>query len=147
MGTGWVLGGLYRVQGSTTHPPREEDPYPAKRARKALQGAWSGGVWVWARDPAAVSQDPPFGPGRSPLVPSLVLGPLIAASWPITARFHHISYKVSQNGQVSPKYVEKASHSPCFQNVVRKSPLEILRFPYFLAFSHKELMGRFDPHP
>ena len=61
------------------------------------------------------------------------------------ARFHDISRKLSQNGQVSPKYVNKAYHSPCFQNAAQKSPLEILRFPFPDAFSHKELMGRFDP--
>ena len=90
----------------------------------------------------------PAGPGRSPAVPSLYLPfpPRKAASWPITARFHDILLKVSQNGQVSTKYVEKACHSPYIQNGVRKSPLEIPRFPYSTAFSHKELMGCFDPH-
>ena len=61
------------------------------------------------------------------------------------ARFKVISLKLSQNGGVSPKYVEKAYHSPCSQNGLRKSPLEILRIPYSAAFSHKELMGHFDP--
>ena len=61
------------------------------------------------------------------------------------ARFHDISQDISQNGQVSPKYVKKASLSPCFQNGLGKSPLDILRFPSGLAFSHKELMGHFEP--
>ena len=39
---------------------------------------------------------------------------------------------------------EKAYVSPCFQNASVKSPLEILRFPFLGAFSHKELMGLFD---
>ena len=61
-----------------------------------------------------------------------------------TARFDLILLKLRQNGVVSPEYVEKACHSPCFQNGRVKSPLEILRFPFSRAFSHKELMGHFD---
>ena len=68
-----------------------------------------------------------------------------AASGPIRARFQVISGKVSQNGGVSPKYVQKAYVSPCFQNAAQKSPLEILRFPFSSAFSHKELMAHFRP--
>ena len=59
------------------------------------------------------------------------------------ARFHDIYCKVSQNREVSSKYVDKACHSPYFQNGSKKSPLEIPRFPYLTAFSHKELMGHF----
>ena len=62
------------------------------------------------------------------------------------ARFDVISQKLSQNRVVSAEYVEKACHSPCFQNRVKKSPLEILRFPFWDAFSHKELMGHFDAY-
>ena len=81
---------------------------------------------------------------------SVPCGPLpgapraIAASWPIRARFDLICLKVSQNRVVSPKYTEKACHSPCIQNGLRKSPLEIPGFPILVAFSHKELMGLFD---
>ena len=68
----------------------------------------------------------------------------IAASWPIRARLRVISPKVSQNGQVSPKSSEKASRSPYFQNGLGKSPLDISRIPFLLAFSHKELMAHFS---
>ena len=88
---------------------------------------------------------PPSGPGRYPAGPSLVQDLANAASWPIRTRYHLFFYKVSQNARVSPKYVEKASHSPCFKNAVGKSPLDFLGFPLLLAFSHKELMGYFDP--
>ena len=60
------------------------------------------------------------------------------------ARFHVISQKLSQNREVSAKYVEKACHSPYIQNGSQKSALDFLRFPLFPAFSHKELMGLFD---
>ena len=61
------------------------------------------------------------------------------------ARFDLILLKLSQNRQVSPKYAQKASHSPYFQNGLKKSPLDFPRFPLLLAFSHKELMGHFRP--
>ena len=94
------------------------------------------GGWT---DPAPT----PPGPGRSCGPPwCRVLGN--AASWPIRARFLLISYKVSQNGGVSPNYVEKAYVSPYFQNGAQKSPLDFLGFPFPVAFSHKELMGGFE---
>ena len=63
------------------------------------------------------------------------------------ARFHDISYKVSQNRGVSPNFAEKACHSPYSQNGLQMSALGILRIPDLPAFSHKELMGHFDPVP
>ena len=81
----------------------------------------------------------PVGPCR----PSLYRTPWNAASGPIRARFHLIFLKVSQNRGVSPKSTEKACHSPCLQNGLKNSPLEIPRFPISLAFSHKELMVPF----
>ena len=60
-----------------------------------------------------------------------------------TARFDLILLKVSQNGIVSPKKLEKACHSPYIQNGPQNSPLGILRIPFSAAFSHKELMGHF----
>ena len=46
---------------------------------------------------------------------------------------------------MSPKSIQKACHSPYFQNGLQKSPLGILGFPFLPAFSHKELIGHFDP--
>ena len=59
------------------------------------------------------------------------------------ARIDLISWKLSLNAEVSPKSVQKASHSPYIQNEVQKSPLQFLRFPFLLAFSHKELLTLF----
>ena len=130
--------------------------YPAARGavpdqrsgpRKACR-AWSGWVWGCGRTrdtgTAAGTVRPTLRARSVPCRPSLVF-PQNAASWPIRARFHLNSTKLSQNGQVSLKYVEKACNSPCFQNGPGKSPLGILGFPFYLAFSHKELMGHFDP--
>ena len=146
--TGWVAGWAIPVHHPPTSQPAllEEDPRSRQRSgpRKA-QGPGVGGL----RGPDVPvfgggdgSWRPPFGPGRSP-GPSLSPGPLKCRLWANKARFDDISWKLSQNRGVSPKYVEKASRSPYFQNEVQKSPLGFLGFPFPLAFSHKELMGLF----
>ena len=109
----------------------------AKRAPEALAQGWSG--WSGLQRPLR-PQTHPAGPVGHPCPPWSGPSPH-PASWPIRARFQLNIYKVSQNREVSPKYAEKASHSPYIQNGSQKSPLEIPRFPYFLAFSPKELMG------
>ena len=86
---------------------------------------------------------PPSGPGRSHPGPSLYQDPQNAASELIRARFQLIYCKVSQNRIVSPKFMQKACHSPYIQNGPQKSPLEIPRFLFSVAFSHKELMVPF----
>ena len=90
-----------------------------------------------------------FARAPSPHPPGPV-GPLQGPPWGWVlspskrARLRSHFLKVRQNGQVSPKYHEKASRSPYSQNGSRKSALEILRFPLWPAFSCKELMGHFD---
>ena len=141
---GWVPG---RAIPGYYPAPARKGPCTAKRAPEGLQGL----EWVvhgaWTRHPVRPgSCTHPLGP----------VGPLQGppwyrtlpranpASWPIRARLPSFYCKVSQNRIVSPNCVEKASHSPYFQNELQKSALEILRFPFSAAFSHKELMGRFD---
>ena len=92
-----------------------------------------------------------FGGGDGP-TPTTPCGRARSAGWDLSecrlwaymARFNVILLKVSQNRQVSPKYHQKASHSPYFQNGSKNPPLGILRFPFRLAFSPKELLGHFD---
>ena len=84
----------------------------------------------------------PSGP-VSPPVGLPGAGPLECRLSANRARIEAISLKVSQNQEVSPKCVHKACHSPHFQNRVQKSALQILRFPFCSAFSHKELIGPF----
>ena len=139
MGTGWVVGGVYRVY------------YPAARGgsrySEAGPGSPSMGLeWVvpGAGRPCAVTHPGTHPCGARSPTGSLVPGwALNAASWPIRARFTSFSIKLSQNGQVSPENVEKASHSPYSQNGSQISPLEILRFTFSAAFSPKELMVAF----
>ena len=92
----------------------------------------------------------PSGPVLPTRGHSLYLGPAFQSNGRAnrqTARLRSKHDKVSQNDEVSPKSLEKACHSPYFQNGLQKSALDFLRFPFGPAFSPKELMGRFDPYP
>ena len=104
-----------------------------------------GGLWCSDVPAAGRAIPTPPGPGRHPAGTSLGY-PSECRLLANKARFHSYSCKVSQNGRVSPEFVEKACHSPHSQNGLQKSALEILRFPISAAFSHKELMGLFRPY-
>ena len=134
---GWVLGRAIPVP---TQHVESGGSRQRSGPRKACR-AWSG--WSGPAAPARL-QNPPSGPGRLWL-PGSGPSPLNAASWPIRARFQLNNCKVSQNHGVSPKYVHEACHSPYFQNGSQMSTLQFLRFPFWLAFSHKELIGLFWP--
>ena len=146
--TGWVPGRAIPGTGSTTQLPRAEpqEPIPSGAGPGSpCQGLeWVG--YGWEGDPFAC---PSTGahPAPGPPTPALwAYGARFAVQDPPCgqkARFHDISQKLRQNGQVSTKSVEKACHSPCLPKRVRKSPLEFLRFPFWPAFSPKELMGPF----
>ena len=122
--------------------------YPATACKVPMRNARSAGRGYWDRpqgsrcSAAGRLPGPPSGPGRS-LQALPVLGPSECRLWAIRARFNLILLKVSQNDEVSPFFIEKACHSPCFQNGLHKSPLDFPRFPFSSAFSHKELMGQF----
>ena len=135
----WVGGCGEGNTGTPSHLLEERsstsEAGPVGPARAGVGGYWSS-------DARAVGTHPCGGPVGLGL-PALPGSSQIAASWPITARIDLIYCKVSQNGQVSPKYSHKACHSPCSQNASQKSPLGILRFPVFAAFSPKELMVPF----
>ena len=135
MGTGVGVGGV--IPGTQPHCSRERSR-TAKRARRPCR---AGVVVLELGTPGLAG--PPTPCGRGPLRCPATPPRANAASWPIKARFHDIYCKVSQKCIVSPKYHEKACHSPYLQNGLGKSPLEILRFLFWPAFSHKELMGLF----
>ena len=123
-GDGWVPG-----RGNTGTQPScsGRGPRTAKRAPEALQGL----EWVVLGARASVQAwYHPAGPVGSLRAPPCTSPSLLgnAASWPIRARLRSYSSKVSQNRVVSPKYVEKACHSPCFQN---GSQSRLLKFPDF----------------
>ena len=52
--------------------------------------------------------------------------------------------KLVKTAKCRRKVSKRSTLVPISQNGVQKSPLGILRFPYLLAFSPKELMGHFD---
>ena len=143
---GWVyrvgVQGLYRVL--PLHRARRSwysGAGPGRPAGPGVGGTRAGCVspWVFGGG-TAISH--PCGARSVPEGPPWIC-PQNAASGPITARLRVPLLKHSQNGEVSPKSVDKACHSPCFQKRSQKSPLGILRFPLSVAFSHKELMGPF----
>ena len=142
--TGGVWGRVGTGEGYTGTPSTLESGGQSQRSgpRKGLQGPGVGGDCL-QRPPGQVPT--PAGPGRSPAVPSLVpaRAPRKCRLLANKPRYNLILLKVSQNSEVSTKYVNKACHSPYIQNGSQKSPLEILRFPILTAFSHKELMGLF----
>ena len=138
----WYRGRVYRVgtgEGNTGTQPTRLREVPGQRSgpRKPCKG-WSG--WSWGRNTLR-GQDPPLrGPVGTP-AGSLPGPSQYAASWPIRARFGSYLSKVSQNGQVSPKNVHKASRSPCFQNGPQKSPLDISRFYYLASLLSQGING------
>ena len=130
----------------TQHAARGGKPCTAKRAPEALQGLeWVVQGWTDVR--AARSAPRTTLRARSvPQGPSLSWDPWKCRLWANMARIDLIFLKVSQNRRVSPKYPEKACHSPYLQNGLGKSALGKPRFPFSSAFSHKELLGHNRPY-
>ena len=146
---------VYRVGNTGTYPG---SCLLALRSRRQPATAGSGpscregGLEAGGTDPFAYRVSPSGHPSPEPTLRarSLLPRPWRGAPWfwaraLKTATFQVISCKVSQNDGVSPKYVKKACHSPCSQNGLGMSPLGILGFPFWRAFSHKELMVLFWP--
>ena len=138
---GWGMGlGGYQ-EGYTGYYPASWKAEPTDSG--AGPGRPQGLEWVVCRCSARPSSMTTHSstPGASGARFAVMdLSPLNAASGPIRARFSHILLKVSKNPIVSSKNVQKACHSPHFQNGLQKSPLVFSRFPFSPAFSHKELM-------
>ena len=110
--TGWWVG---RAIPGTTQRPREDPPDSEAGPGQPCRG------WEWVVRRVRPRERPRAVPRptlRARSLRSLVWGPLLenAASWPIRARLLLFSHKLSQNGIVSPEYVEKACLSPYFQN-------------------------------
>ena len=119
---GYIPGGCTgAIPGTTLHRARK--PLTSGAGPGSPAGAGVGGLGAGRVPPCSAagdgSWDHPSGPVGAP-GPLPVPGPLECRLWPITARFHDISQKLSKNGHVSPKYVEKACHSPCIPKWVQK---------------------------
>ena len=144
--TGWGTG---RAIPGTTQPPLalspEEHP-PAERAPGSPAGAGVGWVgagvgrpfayWSWW---CAGLLYPPSGPGR----------PLAGPPWyrtPPRAKGRDsdlIPVKLVKTTKCHQNMSKRPIMLPIFQNGSQKSPLEIPGFPFWLAFSPKELMVLF----
>ena len=153
----WSQGRVYGVgtwvgYGDRVGTGRGNTGTPSHRARSpadseagpgtSLQGRWSGWSAGRARVPGTTLRARSVWPRQ----PSLYQGPAFQSNGRANLkkpRFQSFYSKVSQNDEVSPKKCHKAYHSPYFQNGSQISPLEILRFPFWPAFSCKELMGLF----
>ena len=137
---GWVYG-VGRREGYTGVLPSHLESGGSDS--EAGPGTLQGVEWVVTAAACARALGPPTPLRYGARSAVLGLSPGKCASGPIKARLRSISQKLSQNPRVSPKYHEKASHSPCFQNGPQMSPLDFLGFPFSSAFSGKELMGLF----
>ena len=147
MGPGGYTGVVYRVgtgEGYTgTQPAARGDlQIPAKRARSPAGG---GVVGIWrsgALGDGGQLPGPPCGPGRVPgTLP--VLGPAIPALQPIGRDSITFSIKLVKTAKCHQECRKRPVIVPIFQNGSQMSALEIPRFPFSVAFSHKELMGLF----
>ena len=136
MGTGWVLGRA--IPG--TQPAAKRRQIPAKRAPEPPAGGWSG--WVSAAAPRSPG-DHPCG-ARSVLWPSLSPPRANPASGPIRRDSTTFPIKLVKTVKCRQNMSKRPVIVPNSQNGSQMSPLDILRFPFAPAFSHKELMGRFD---
>ena len=140
MGTGWGIPGWVPGWVIPGHPAGCSRRSPDSEAGPGSPaGAGVGGLGAGRTGTVMYH---PAGPVGSP-GPSLYMTSQKRPSTAIGTRIDLILLKVSQKDEVSPEYVQKACHSPYFQNDAQKSPLGFLRFPFLAAFSPKELMGHF----
>ena len=149
---GWVSGWVYRVgnTGSQALPSSRARKSPVQRSgpRSLLQGGGVGGTGDWARVLVY------GGRGRLYPHPSGPVGPLQALPGiyprnahlgPIRRDSTSFPRKLVKTAKCHRKVSKRPVIVPILQNGSEKSPLDFLRFPFITAFSHKELMGGFDP--
>ena len=120
---GWVDGWVYRGSTPSDYAARGEVHMTAERAPERPAGAWSG--WSYgARANGGLDGHMyhPAGP-VGPYGPSLYICPWNAHLGPIGRDFSHFSVKLVKKDEVSPVFVNKACHSPCFQKNESKSHL------------------------
>ena len=137
---GWVgTGGVIPVPSQL---PGKRSPDQRSGPRTPCRG---GSGWVWVQRAPGRLYPPLRGPVGTLRAPPWYRTPprAIPASWPIRTRLRSIFSKVSQNGRVSSKYVEKACHSPYIQKRVQKSPLDISRISIYASLLSQGINGPF----
>ena len=137
---GWVLGGAIpgHYPPSTLKSPPQA--IPAKRAPEAPGGLeWVGiAVRGWAGPSTTLRARscPPVGPPCT--------GTLECRLLANKARFEVKPGNLVKTTKCHQKVCKRPALVPILQNGSQKSPLDFYRFPFLVAFSHKELMGLFD---
>ena len=131
------------------HRPRaREQPPTSDRRERALPcrgrvGRMQAGTVPFACDPGR-PEPTPAGPGRYSPAPGRGL-PGSSSSSRSGRDMDLFSVKLVKTAKCHQKVTKRPSLVPIFQNGSRKSPLDILGKPFCSAFSHKELMGLFEP--
>ena len=141
--TGGYTGGYAR--GVLPSHRARKSHIPAKRARTALQGPGVVGIWDWTRDRRWAAPGPPLRGPVGPMLGPPCPGPLDAASWPIRRDSTSFLIKLVKTTKCHQKTSKRPAIVPVSQNGLKNSPLDFYRFPFSPAFSHKELMGHFEP--
>ena len=151
-GLGRVYGWVIRVgnTGPGVLPSHRAEPsrqtVTAGNGPSPAGGGWSGSrlgdPFAYPYPGASELSPPPFGPGRSPC-----RGPPWGLTSPRAKGRDSSSFpvKLVKTAECHQKVSKRPVMLPIYQNGSQKSPLGILRKPFWPAFSHKELMGRFGP--
>ena len=148
LGTGIRVGtwegytGYYPATQLRGRPTAKRSMNQRSGPRKALQGPGVGGFMHSApgrpvpplRGPVGALQAPPCTSSSKP------------ASWPKGRDLTSFLGNLVKTRKCRLKVSKRPLIVPICQNGSRKSPLEILGFPFSLAFSPKELMDHFDAY-
>ena len=146
-----IAGWVYRVGNTvpTQLPRAEARRNPTSEAGPVTPAGGGVGGWGGLADPFAcdipgTSEPTPSGPGRYSPAPGRGLpgSPRAAGLGRDSMPY---SLKLVKTTKCHRKVFKRPTLVPVCQNGSGKSPLEIPRFPFWLAFSCKELMGHFDP--
>ena len=142
--TGWVsrvaIPGTHRGRSDTrkVHPDSGAGPGRPCRGRE----------WVVRVDRPRRTVGAPVRPCTHPPGPVGACSPSLVQDLPPRAKGRDsgpILVKLVKTAKCHQKVTKRPRLVPIFQNGLQKSPLEIPGFPFWPAFSPKELMGVFWP--
>ena len=140
--TGWVSGWVIPGHPATQLPRAKGGPSDSEAGPVGLQGR-SG----WSLGPEYHLVRPSLRPHHSrPCRPSgpAPLGLSLSSGKGRDSR--SILIKLVKTAKCHRKVFKRPVIVPNLQNGLKKSPLDFPGFPFYVAFSHKELMGLFRPY-
>ena len=147
--TGWVAGWV--IRGHPARPLLEETthrrPVTAGNGPTPAGGRWVGCRWVGGRTWETVARGRPCTHPPGPVSPPAGAFPG-AGPCRVPPRRDSTSFpvKLVKRPECHRKVMKRPTLVPNSQNGSGKSPLEIPGIPFWLAFSHKELMGYFGAY-